>query len=160
MIRPLLKKTSLEPLDFSNYRPVLNLLFLGKVSPLCRPHNFLDDTDYLDPFQSRFRLGLGMEAALVALGGDLRWDLNKGSTSLLSLLGLSVAFDTMYYCILQELGLGGPSLRWFCPFLSNKTQKGRLGLLLPMATGIWDSTATTILSHWVRSSGEVSSICR
>lgn len=45
--------------------------------------------DYLDPFQSRYRLGSGMEIALV---DDITRDLDMGSASLLV---LSVAFDTI-----------------------------------------------------------------
>ncbi|KAF7235564.1 Cytosolic carboxypeptidase 4, partial [Varanus komodoensis] len=55
----------------------------------------LDETDYLDPLQSGFRPGYGTESALVALYDDLCREKDRGSVSLLVLLDLSAAFDTI-----------------------------------------------------------------
>ncbi|KAF7247744.1 Reverse transcriptase-like protein [Varanus komodoensis] len=55
----------------------------------------LDETDYLNPFQSGFRPGYGTESALVALYTDLCREKDRGSASLLVLLDLSVAFNTI-----------------------------------------------------------------
>lgn len=38
---------------------------------------FLDDSDCLDRFQGGFRLGCGIETALVALVDGLRWELDE-----------------------------------------------------------------------------------
>ena len=54
VIRPLLKKPTLNPEVFSNYRPISNLLFLSK---------FLEKT--VEKFQSGFRPGQSTETALV-----------------------------------------------------------------------------------------------
>ncbi|KAF7249443.1 hypothetical protein EYD10_05220 [Varanus komodoensis] len=82
----------------TNYRLVANIPFLGKAFERVvagQLQALLDETDYLDPFQSGFRPGYGTESALVALYDDLCREKDMGSASLLVLLDLSVAFDTI-----------------------------------------------------------------
>ncbi|KAF7235057.1 hypothetical protein EYD10_18093, partial [Varanus komodoensis] len=98
IVRPVLKKASLDPEMATNYRPVANIPFLGKVLERVvtgQLQALLDETDYLDPFQSGFRPGYGTECASVALYDDLCREKDRGSASLLVLLDLSVAFDTI-----------------------------------------------------------------
>ncbi|KAF7246328.1 GREB1-like protein [Varanus komodoensis] len=74
VIRPVLKKASLDPEMATNYRRGANIPFLGKVLERVvagQLQALLDETDYLDPFQSGFRPGYGTESALVALYNDL-----------------------------------------------------------------------------------------
>ena len=81
VVRPLLKKSTLDPQDPANYRPVSNLPFLGKVIERAIANQlqaFLEETSALDPFQSGFRPGHGVETALVALVDDLRRHLDQG----------------------------------------------------------------------------------
>uniref|UniRef100_A0A803TBL9 Reverse transcriptase domain-containing protein n=1 Tax=Anolis carolinensis TaxID=28377 RepID=A0A803TBL9_ANOCA len=133
-IRPILKKASLDSSILSNYRPISNLPFLGKVLErvvASQLQGFLDDTDYLDPFQSGFRPGHGTETALVALVDDLRRELDRGSVSLLVLLDISAAFDTIDHGILlgrlSGMGLGGTALQWLQSFLEGRSQMVKLG---------------------------------
>ncbi|KAF7245550.1 hypothetical protein EYD10_08337 [Varanus komodoensis] len=130
VVRPILKKTSLDPEMATNYRPVANILFLGKALEWVvagQLQALLDETDYLDPFQSGFRPGYGTESALVALYDDLCREKDRGSASLLVLLGLSVAFDTINHGILLDrlagLGVGGTALQWFRSYLNGRFQK-------------------------------------
>ncbi|KAF7238180.1 Complement C1q-like protein 3 [Varanus komodoensis] len=98
VVRPVLKKASLDPEMATNYRPVANIPFLGKVLERVvagQLQALLNETDYLDPFQSSFRPRYGTESALVALYNDLCREKDRGSASLLVLLDLSVAFDTI-----------------------------------------------------------------
>ncbi|KAF7251014.1 Sex comb on midleg-like protein 2 [Varanus komodoensis] len=87
----------------------------------------LDETDYLDPFQSGFRLGCGTESALVALYNDLCREKDRGNASLLVLPDLSAAFDTIDHGILLDrlagLGVGGTALQWFRSYLNRRFQK-------------------------------------
>ncbi|KAF7245344.1 hypothetical protein EYD10_08460 [Varanus komodoensis] len=134
VIRPVLKKASLDPEMATNYRPVANIPFLGKVLERVvagQLQALLEETDYLDPFQSGFRPGYSTESALVALYDDLCREKDRGSTSLLVLLDLSAAFDTIDHGILLDrlagLGVGGTALQWFRSYLDGRFQKVVLG---------------------------------
>uniref|UniRef100_A0A8D2LN46 Reverse transcriptase domain-containing protein n=1 Tax=Varanus komodoensis TaxID=61221 RepID=A0A8D2LN46_VARKO len=118
----------------TNYRPVANIPFLGKVLERVvagQLQALLEETDYLDPFQSGFRPGYSTESALVALYDDLCREKDRGSTSLLILLDLSAAFDTIDHGILLDrlagLGVGGTALQWFRSYLDGRFQKVVLG---------------------------------
>ena len=91
----------------------------------------LDETDALDPFQSGFRPCHGTETALVALYDDLLREADRGKISLLVLLDISAAFDTVDHGILlgrlSELGIGGLALAWVCSFLEDHTRECSLG---------------------------------
>ncbi|KAF7244380.1 putative RNA-directed DNA polymerase from transposon BS [Varanus komodoensis] len=134
VVRPVLKKASLDPEMATNYRPVANIPFLGKVLEWVvagQLQALLDETDYLDPFQSGFRPGYGTESALVALYDDLCREKDRGSASLLVLLELSAAFDTINHGILLDrlagLGVGGTALQWFRSDLNGRFRKVVLG---------------------------------
>ncbi|KAF7247959.1 putative RNA-directed DNA polymerase from transposon BS [Varanus komodoensis] len=134
VVRPVLKKASLDPEMATNYRPVANIPFLGKVLERVVAGQFqalLDETDYLDPLQSSFRPGYGTESALVALYDDLCREKDRGSASLLVLLDLSAAFDTIDHGILLDrlagLGVRGTALQWFHSYLNGRFQKVVLG---------------------------------
>ena len=61
---------------------------------------FLKEMSILDPFQSTFRMHHRTESTLVALQENLLREANKESVTLLVLLDLSVAFDTINHGIL------------------------------------------------------------
>ncbi|XP_077782882.1 uncharacterized protein LOC144327417 [Podarcis muralis] len=134
VVCPLLKKTSLDPLDLSNYRPVSNLPYLGKVIERAVAEQlgrFLEETSALDPFQSSFRPGFGMEMALVALTDDIRRQLDQGGSGLLILLDLSAAFDMVDHDRLDhrlaDVGIQGIARNWLCSFISGRGQRVALG---------------------------------
>ena len=68
---------------------------------------------------------------MVALADDLRLNIDRGHVSLLVLLDLSAAFDTIDYGILLDrlrgLGIGGTVLWWFPSYLSSRFQMMMLG---------------------------------
>ena len=91
-----------------------------------RDLHFLEETSALDPFQSGFRPGHGVETALVALVDDLRRHLDQGGSALLILLDLSASFDTVdlerLACRLATAGIQGMALKWLISFLQDRTQ--------------------------------------
>ena len=116
-----------------NYRPVANVSFMVKVvervvADQLQAH--LDETDALYPFQSGFRPHHGTETALVALYDDLLREADRGKVSLLVLLDITAAFDTVGHGILlgrlSELGIGGLALAWLRSFLGDRPQRVQL----------------------------------
>ena len=79
----------------------------------------------------RFRLRYGTETALVALMDDLLRETDGGSMSLLVLLNILAAFDTVDHGILlgrlSELGIGGLAVAWLRSFLEDHPQRVQLG---------------------------------
>lgn len=96
----LLKHPSPEILDPASYCPILNLSFLGKITESVAEQlqSFLEDTEALDPFPSRFCPDRGMELAL--LTNALHRELHPSRLVLLILLDLTVAFDTVSWDLL------------------------------------------------------------
>ena len=130
IVIPLLKKTNLNPEELKNYRPVSNLPFLSKVLErivLCQFMSHLERHDLLEPFQSAYRKGHSTETALVRVFNDLLLSSDQGMVSILSLLDLSAAFDTIDHDLLcrrlqSTFGCTGTVLEWFRSYLSKRTQ--------------------------------------
>lgn len=97
----------------------------------------MEETDFVDPFQSGFRPKYGTETEMV---NDLRRTLDKESVSLLLLFGLSVVFRTISPLLLLEClsEMGVPGIV-FTEFLLDRYQKVVLGgvPLLILAFDLW-----------------------
>ena len=68
------------------------------------------------------------ETALLKVKNDILLNMNKQHVTLLVLLDLSAAFDTIDHCILLErlksvFGIRGTALSWFASYLSNRSQQ-------------------------------------
>ena len=134
VVRPLLKRSCLDPENLSNYRPVANVPFLGKVLERVvagQLQTFLEETDFLDPFQSGFRPGFGTETALVALYDDLCRERDRGSvTCWFSLISQRLSIpSTMVSFWSDWLRWEWEVLRlqWFRSYLAGRLQKVGLG---------------------------------
>ncbi len=128
VVKPLLKKRNLDSTMLSNYRPISNLPFIGKIIEKVvfnQLNNYLNSTGYLDNFQSGFRVHHSTETALIKIINDIRFNSDSGKISVLVLLDLSAAFDTVDHNILLErlenwVGLSGMALKWFRSYLEGR----------------------------------------
>ena len=126
LVRPLLKKSNLDSSVLNNFRPISNLPFLSKILEKIvfkQLNNFLDANCAFDTFQSGFRSNHSTETALVKVVNDLRINADSKKLSVLALLDLSAAFDTVDHNILIDrlenwVGLTGPVLNWFRTYLT------------------------------------------
>jgi hypothetical protein len=129
IVRPLLKKPSLDHDILKNYRPVSNLSFLSKVLErivLARISPFLKCNKLLDNHQSAYRANHSIETALLKVQSDILTAMDQGRLVALVLLDLSAAFDTVDHCVLinhlKQLGFDGSVLQFFISYLSDRTQ--------------------------------------
>uniref|UniRef100_A0A3B3I2H5 Reverse transcriptase domain-containing protein n=1 Tax=Oryzias latipes TaxID=8090 RepID=A0A3B3I2H5_ORYLA len=128
VVRPLLKKSNLDPKIMDNYRPVSNLPFLGKIIEklvFIQLHDFLNEHNVLEKCQSGFRTNHSTETALLKILNDLRHNYDSQKLSVLVLLDLSAAFDTVDHQILidrlrSRVGLSGTALNWFHSYLTDR----------------------------------------
>ena len=134
IITPLLKKPSLDPDNLTNYRPISNLPFLSKVLEkvvAAQLQDHLHTNSIAEKFQSGFRAAHSTETALVRVTNDLLMAADVGSPSLLILLDLSAAFDTVHHNILltrlHSIGLSDSALNWFQSYISDRTECVSLG---------------------------------
>ena len=130
IVRPLLKKPSLDCEILKNYRPVSNLSFLSKVIEKVVASRLVDhmtENNLMDPMQSAYRKGHSTETALLRLHNDVVSAVDRGCGVCLVLLDLSAAFDTIDHTILftflkEHISLGSPVLDLFQSYLSGRTQ--------------------------------------
>ena len=129
IVRPLLKKQSLDPNIMKNYRPVSNLAFISKVLEkvvAARITSYLFNHNLAEPFQSAYRKGCSTETALTRVQNDILVALGNKHGVLLVLLDLSAAFDTVDHRtlldILQNLGIRNICNKWFQSYLDARSQ--------------------------------------
>lgn len=129
IVKPLLKKLGLDPL-LKNYRPVSNLKFLSKIiegAVIQQYTNHLSENELHDARQSAYKPFHSTETLLTKIHNDIMLNGNKGEVTMLVLLDLSAAFDTIDHQILIERlekthGITGTALQWFKSYLCDRTQ--------------------------------------
>uniref|UniRef100_A0A3Q3K1Z7 Reverse transcriptase domain-containing protein n=1 Tax=Monopterus albus TaxID=43700 RepID=A0A3Q3K1Z7_MONAL len=145
IVQPLLKKSNLDPLVFSNFKPVSKLSFMSKVLEkivFIQLQSFLAGNGIEEQFQSGFKSKHSTESALLKISNDILLARDTGDSVLLVLLYLTAAFDTVDHEILlspleQCVGIQGTVLNWFRSYLTNRSFTVNIGSC---------SSSSTILS--------------
>ena len=129
LVKPILKKPNAD-LEFKNFRPVSNLSFLSKLTEKAVSHQMVHHMtthDLMPVFQSAYREGHSAENALIKIRNDILMNMNNQEVTLLVLLDLSTAFDTIDHTLLlrrlqSRFGFTGTALAWLRSYLSNRFQ--------------------------------------
>lgn len=127
---PLLKKPSLDPDLASSYRPISNLSFLSKLVERVVAKRFTSFANSYHLFpsqQSAYRAYHSTETAVLSVHNDLVRATDKGHVSVLVLLDLSSAFDTVDHQTLllvldRRFRVQDEALSWFRSYLSDRRQ--------------------------------------
>uniref|UniRef100_A0A667YPA7 Reverse transcriptase domain-containing protein n=1 Tax=Myripristis murdjan TaxID=586833 RepID=A0A667YPA7_9TELE len=135
VVKPLLKKPNLDSNALSSYRPISNIPFISKILEkivAVQINAFLKENNILEEFQSGFRKHHSTETALAKIVSDLRLNYDENKVSILILLDLSAAFDTIDHDILinrleKLVGLSDCVLHWFKTYIKGRKFYVRLG---------------------------------
>ena len=148
LVRPLLKKPNLDCENLTNFRPISNLPFLSKLLEkvvLRQLLSHLENNQLCNVFQSAYRAGHSTETALLRVVNDLLQSMDQNKISILLLLDLSAAFDTVDHKILlhrlqYSFGIESTVLNWFNSYLIDRKQFVSINNL---------SSSPTVLKHGV-----------
>lgn len=130
VVTPLLKKAGADPEVLANFRPITGISYVGKlieraVLPQIIQHMFLNRLHI--PNQSGYKPGHSCETLLVRLVNDILLNMDDAKCTVLLLLDLSAAFDTVDHDILldilsKEIGVSDTVLQWIRSFLKGRRQ--------------------------------------
>ena len=128
----------------SNYRPVSNLSFLSKLLERAISQQltrYLQSESLLPQNQSAYRANHSTETAVLRVFSDLVSESDAGNISLMALLDLSAAFDTVDYEILfrrleADCGIVGTALSWIKSYLTGRKQAVRCGGALSVTSSL------------------------
>ena len=130
IVKPIIKKSTLDPENMKNYTPVSNLAYIGKIIEkvvVAQLDAHLTDNDLHEPLQSAYRTGHSTETALLKVSNDILLALDKRQCVYLVLLDLSAAFDTIDHTVFlsrleKENGVTADALGWMSSYLSGRQQ--------------------------------------
>ena len=157
LLTPILKKPGLDANDLRNFRPISSLPFVSKILERAvhlQLQSHLCANSLLEIRQSAYRKYHSTEAAFLSVLEGLLTKSDQKPVSVLALLDLSVAFDTLDHAILlrrleSTFGISRVALSWFESYLSDRTQSvvadGLMSTPIPLvwcSSGIGPRTCT------------------
>ena len=130
LVKPLLKKMSLGT-TMANYRPVSNLQFVSKIVERVTLDQFTqhcNSNSLLPDYQSACRKYYSGETSLVKLVNNILWAMKKQLVTVVVILDLSAAVDTVDHDLLLEVlekqyGIVGTARQWYTSYLKQRTFK-------------------------------------
>ena len=114
-----------------NLRPISNFQFGSKITERAvfgQVYSHMTDDELFPVRQSAYRKGYSTETALLIVVNDILSNMNKKQVSILVLLDLSAAFDTVDHAILlrrleTSFGITDAALARFSSYLSGRSQR-------------------------------------
>ena len=137
VVNPLIKELSslVDTENFKNYRPVSNLVIVSKiiervVQKRLEEHMMKNRLSSVKNYG--YKKSHSTELLLLKVVDDLFSSFDKNIPTVVILLDLSAAFDTVDHKKLleileKEIGIRGTALKWFKSFITNRTQKVKIG---------------------------------
>ena len=133
LVSPLLKKVGLEPI-FKNYRPVSCLSFVSKIlekAGLEQYNDYLEAAGLSIMENSAYKTKHSTETLLTKIQCDILNNMDQQKVTVLVMLDLSAAFDTVDVDIINEIfsnrfNIGGHVLNWFNSYLRDRGQRIRI----------------------------------
>ena len=130
LVTPVIKKQFLDPNKPKNYRPISNLTLISKVIERLVGRQITDHLkrcELMPVLQLAYRSGHSTESCLLKVMSDIFDAADSGEISIVGLLDLSAAFDTVDHEILlhrlkSSFGIGMVIFEWIGSFLTNRTQ--------------------------------------
>ena len=140
---PFVENPTLNRDDMKNYRPVSNYSFLSNILENVvarRLNSQINSSHTSNDYQSAYRKFHSTETALLNIHNDSLSSTDDGRVTVLTLLDLSAAFDTIDHTVLlRRLGswfaMSGKALDWFKSYLTG-IQKSKLGNCLSSRSDI------------------------
>ena len=125
-----MKKARLDS-AFENLRPISNLAYVSKLTERAvynQIHEYMLQSGLYPLLQSAYRQYHSTDTALLKVTNNILLNMNSQRVTLLVLLDLSSAFDTVDHGILlkrlsSKFGIRGKVLNWFSTFLSWRSQR-------------------------------------
>ena len=129
LLSHLFSKRCFDHNDLNSYRPVSNLCLIAKILEklvFSQVSSYLNSRNFSNTCQSAYRPGHSTEASLLKVGNDLFLSLVKGNISVLALLDIFSAFDTIDHSILvhrlhTDFEFTDAVLQWFSSYLTDRT---------------------------------------
>ena len=128
IVRPLLKKSSLDVDILSSYRPVSNLTQVSKCLEKVIAQQLMENTSEMtELYQSAYKSNHSTETALIAVCDDIKRGFDNRKGTALIMIDLSAAFDTISHSILLQrlrnrYGITHNALKWFQSYLAERYQ--------------------------------------
>ena len=135
IITPILKKPNLDANKLNNYRPIANIEFLSKLTEkvvLSRLNEHMDRNNLHIPQQFGYKKGHSTEHVILEIVDEVLIGFEKRTATLVTLLDLSAAFDTVDLSKLMQIlenhiNTKGTALAWFRSFLFGRHQRVKIG---------------------------------